>query len=745
MSSQPAFRGPSLEKQMSAAPRTPTPPRSETSQGSPETPAFPGLSAVEPLESGGMGSVYRAWQDELARPVAVKTLRADLRVTAQLRELFQREAHILARLDHPGIVPVHDAGETECGPYYVMRLVEGVSVDRALAGKPAAEVAEVFRRIAEALATAHRAGVLHRDLKPANVLVEPPGRAVLVDFGLSTRMLPGEVQGAGEELVGTPDYLAPELLAGQSYSPASDIYALGATLYTTLTGQVPFPASELSLKLRAIREDDPPLPRTLRADVPKPLQAICLKAMERAPADRYASADELARDLGRFEKGDVVQALPVRSRSLLRRKIELQLAEHGDWLEQGLIDERQRSVLQHAYEHIDEEGRGLLRGVLGSMPNLLLLVGILLSVFGPLLLQLITWEQMSAPNRIGLPLAPLALLAALGVWRWRADDRRRAVACLFGASLLVAPFAFALADLVPALQAVADETGKLHPVLPGEMWLPPDSASSWLRAGAPLLEWKLLITAGACLAAALLLYQRLRAAAFLWIACFAGLLASVCGALVLGWQQLPHLAQWSIALLGALATLGTGLSLDRRFLRDRAQPFYGLGFIAAISVVLAFIDEGQPFSELGTLGREAASSWSAATHGLLFVTGGILMHTRGTPLLRQTAGAPLLVGFLLVMASLLTQDKAHGAVFFELLLVATCVGFLLLGLAMHRNSVVLPAAILLPISVGIVSQRHVQAIWAWSAAVVIGGAVLVLLSFRISARRTESPATRPSR
>lgn len=320
----------------------------EPTQPNPEptvVPSFPGLSAVTRLGMGGMGSVFRARQDDLGRSVAVKALRADLTATPSLRELFTREAHILAQLDHPGIVPVHYAGDMEAGPYYVMRLVEGVSVDRHLADSSAVEVATVFRDIAAALAAAHREGVLHRDVKPANILVEPSGRPILVDFGLSTHSLSGSAETASENLVGTPDYLAPELLEGVGYSPASDLYALGATLYLVLAGRVPFPATELGEKLRAIREDDLPPPRAFCPDVPKPLQAVCLKAMERSPVDRYASAGEFQRDLERFLAGDPVDALPVRSRSLLRHKIEKHLADHAEWEEHGLLDERQRLAM----------------------------------------------------------------------------------------------------------------------------------------------------------------------------------------------------------------------------------------------------------------------------------------------------------------------------------------------------------------------------------------------------------------
>ncbi|MEW6073315.1 MAG: serine/threonine-protein kinase [Planctomycetota bacterium] len=710
--------------------RTSRPPGPETSPGPPALPSFPGLSRVEPLGSGGMGTVFRAWQDDLGRPVAVKTLRAEVAADPRSRELFAREAHILARLDHPGIVPVHYAGENADGPYYVMRLVAGESVTRHLAGQPAAAIAAVFRETAAALAMAHREEVLHRDVKPDNILVEPPGRPVLVDFGLSTRAGPGDAGADRAELVGTPDFLAPELLEGAGYSPASDIYALGATLYTVLTGRVPFPGADLGEKLRAIREEDPPLPRTLRPAVPKPLQAICLKAMERSPADRYASAAELARDLERFLAGDVVQAWPERSRSMLRRKLEGHIADLADWHEQGLLDDRQQAALQHACEHVEELGRGLLRGVLGSIPNLLLLVGIVLSVFGPAVLLLLTWEEQGEPIRLALPGVPFALLGGLGFWRWRARDRRRAVACLFGAVLLASPVAFTLADLVPALRWVVDDTGVRRPILPGVAWLAAPDRPAWVLAGARLLQWKLLLTSAGALAAAFAAFRGTRAPAFLWLVCLAGAGVVSYAAQLAGWRNLPPGGRWVLANLGSLAVVGGGLALDRRFQRDRALPFYGLGVVALLATALTYIGEGLPFSALGADPDGAAESWSALFHGLLFVAAGLAASARGTPLLRQAAGVPLFAGIVLLLSAL-GSLSAQGGTSHELLLILGCIAFLVLGLAVHRNSLVLPAAIVLPIAVGTVSQHHVQGLWAWSGAVVIGGAILVLLGFRL--------------
>ncbi len=699
----------------------------------PDRPAFQRLSRVEPIGSGGMGTVFRAWQDDLGRAVAVKTLRADLRGDAHLRELFTHEARVLARLDDPGIVPVYYAGDDGGGPYYVMRLVDGVAVDRFLAGKPALAIAAVFREVAMALAKVHREGVLHRDIKPDNILVEASGRPVLVDFGLSTIARPGAPD-QDENPVGTLDFLAPELLGGAPASVSSDVYALGATIYVALTGRVPFAQKGLQEKLYAIREEDPPLPRTVRADVPKPLQAICLKAMERAPETRYASADELARDLARFGNGDVVLALPVRSRAMLRRKAERHFSDHADWLEQGLIDERERADLEHAYERVLEHEQGLLRGVFASVPNLLLFAGIVLSVFGPAFLQMLAWSQQGLFVRIALPAVPLSLLAGVGFFRWRLHDRRRGVACLLGAALLCAPLAFALADLAAPLRYVLDDAGAPHPILPGGEWEQPASAPAWMHALAHRLHWKLLIAVAAALASAMLLFLRTRAAAFVWVAGIAGSGALLCLAPIAGWSSFPLLVRWILVGAVALATLAAGAHVDRRFQRERAQPFYGLGFLAIVVAALAYSSDGVPLVFFGCQDTGRTVAWSHVLHGLAFTMAGVAVHLRGASSPRAASAAPLLIGFLMSVIGLAVLG-VDGSLWNEVLLVTGCIAFLCLGLALHRGSLVLLSAIALPMSIGSVSQRHVDAVWAWSLAIVVGGALLVLVSFRLAAKR----------
>lgn len=708
-------------------------------------PTFPGLSRVEPLGSGAMSFVFRAWQDDLGREVAVKMPRPETSADPRLVEQFEREARILARLDHPGIVPVYFSGVTPAGPFYVMRLVDGVAIDRCLGGQPADAIAAVFRAVSTALATAHRAGVLHRDVKPDNVLVESSGRAVLVDFGLATRAVPGEVDATQPELVGTIDYLAPELLTGAPYSPATDVYALGGTLYKTLTGRVPFPGDDLHDKLHAIRQDDPALPRLLRPDVPASLQAICLKALERAPADRYASAEEMGADLERFLRGDVVLAHPTRSRRMLRKKVELHLRDLADWQEQGLLGEAQRADLQHAYERVDERGRGLLTGVL-TLPNLLLLAGILLCVFGPVVLQLVTWDNQESGMRVGLPAAPAALLLAVGIGRWRALDRRRAVACLLGATLLMAPLGFALADLVPPLRSIVDSAGRPHWLTLDEFADTTISSPAWMQRGLLLLRWKLLITAVACLAPALAFYHLTHAAAFLWLVCVAGLGATVDMAQIAGWDQWPLAVQWLLGNALGLALLGLGLRFDRLFQRERALPFYGFGCIALVIAALGFAFQGIPARWLGGSDRHLAIADAHVVHGLAFAAAGVFLHRRGSSLFRSVALAALHFGLLQTLfgLALLTAARSLGH---ELLLIGGCIGYLVLGLALQLNSIVLLSALILPIALGTVSQRHVESLWAWSASVVLGGALLVGLSFslrnpRQSARPHGAPRPR---
>jgi len=282
-----------------------------------------GYELLEEIGRGGMGVVYKARQVGLKRIVALKMILAGGNAGAEQTARFRAEAEAVARLQHPGIVQIHEIGEHEGRPFFSLEFVEGGSLDRKLAGTPLSslEAARLAEALAHAMAYAHHHGVIHRDLKPANVLLAgepdvPVGQATLkiTDFGLAK--LEGEVgQTASGTIMGTPSYMAPEQAGGETgkIGPAADVYALGSILYELLTGRPPFKAATPLDTIRQVVSDEPVPPTHLQPKVARDLETICLKCLEKDQTRRYATAEDLAEDLHRFLAGEPIQARPVGS------------------------------------------------------------------------------------------------------------------------------------------------------------------------------------------------------------------------------------------------------------------------------------------------------------------------------------------------------------------------------------------------------------------------------------------------
>jgi serine/threonine protein kinase len=240
---------------------------------------------------GGMGSVYRATQVALGREVAVKLVPA-LGVEESLVARFKREARVAASLEHPNVIPIYAAGEEEGLLYLVMRLVDGPDLGALVARdgrlEPARAVA-LIEQVASALDAAHAAGLVHRDVKPANVLVEGE-HAYLSDFGLMRQVVDESAITRTGQLVGTIDYAAPEQLEGLAVDRRSDVYALAAVLYTSLTSEPPFPRDNNAATALAHLNADPP-----QIGGAGRLNAMIARGMAKDPADRFASAGDLAR------------------------------------------------------------------------------------------------------------------------------------------------------------------------------------------------------------------------------------------------------------------------------------------------------------------------------------------------------------------------------------------------------------------------------------------------------------------
>ena len=267
---------------------------------------------LDEIARGGMGVVYRARQQRLGRIVAVKVLAAGEFASAAARERFRTEASAAARLQHPGIVAIHDVGDVDGLPWFSMELVAGGNLAALVREQPlpARQAAEYVRAIADALQHAHDHGVLHRDLKPSNILLDPETGPRITDFGIARCGDAGDLTRTGEVL-GSPGYTAPEQALGGKADARTDVYGLGALLYHLLTARPPFQGPTLDAIVLQLREADPLTPRRLNPEVPRDLETICLRCLRKEPAQRYATAREVAEDLARFQRGEPIRARPV--------------------------------------------------------------------------------------------------------------------------------------------------------------------------------------------------------------------------------------------------------------------------------------------------------------------------------------------------------------------------------------------------------------------------------------------------
>ena len=264
---------------------------------------------------GGMGVVFRARKAGMTREVALKMIAtADLASPEEVRR-FRQEAEVIAQLDHPHIVPVHDVGEHDGRPFFVMKLAEGGTLAQRLAdpGRPfgVREAVQLMVKVARAVQFAHDRGVLHRDLKPANILLDAGGEPLVGDFGLARLAHAAGASSPSADGVGTPAYMAPEQVRGTpAVTTATDVHGLGAVMYHLLTGRPPFQGASAVEVMRRAEAEDPVSPQVLNAMIDRDLATVCLKCLAKVPARRYRSAAALADDLEHWLAGEPVAARP---------------------------------------------------------------------------------------------------------------------------------------------------------------------------------------------------------------------------------------------------------------------------------------------------------------------------------------------------------------------------------------------------------------------------------------------------
>ena len=280
-------------------------------------PTVPGYEIECEIGRGGMGIVYRARQVGLARTVALKMIVTGQAANKGQTQRFRREAEAVAQLQHPNIVQIHEIAEQGGLPFFSLEFVEGGNLADALQGAPQAAnaSAELCRTLGRAIHAAHQRDVVHRDLKPSNVLLTVDGTPKITDFGIAKKLDAADSHTQTGSILGTPSYMSPEQATSdaEAIGPRTDVYAIGAILYEMLTGRPPFLGTTPWETIQAVVSDEPVPPRRLYSKIPRDLETICLKCLEKTPDRRYATGEDLAEDLNRFLTEQPIQARPTGS------------------------------------------------------------------------------------------------------------------------------------------------------------------------------------------------------------------------------------------------------------------------------------------------------------------------------------------------------------------------------------------------------------------------------------------------
>jgi serine/threonine protein kinase len=282
---------------------------------------------LEEVGRGGQGVVFRARQKSLNRTVALKVISLGQWASKAHLKRFRLEAEAAARLEHPGIVPIHEVGERDGSCYFSMKFIEGGQLDEVARREPMPirRAVELIAKVARTVHYAHEHGILHRDIKPGNILLDDKGEPHLTDFGLARLVETESTVTRTLEVLGTPSFMAPEQAVGNNaqVTGATDVYGLGAVFYQLLTGQPPFAGGTTYETIKLLLDTEPRPPRLLNPKIDRDLSTICLKCLEKDPKRRYSSAIALAEDLERWLKHVPIQARRigplVRSRKWVRR------------------------------------------------------------------------------------------------------------------------------------------------------------------------------------------------------------------------------------------------------------------------------------------------------------------------------------------------------------------------------------------------------------------------------------------
>jgi predicted Ser/Thr protein kinase len=565
-----------------------------------------GHKILAEIGSGGMGRVLLAVDRALGRKVAIKTLASRYADDAQLQARFMGEARALARVSHPHIVRIYNLGPAGEPPHFVMEYLEGAPLTRVAAALTFHQRAELMRKVVLAADFLHTQGIIHRDLKPANILVGPDLEPKLLDFGLALDVEAHQRLSKVGEVAGTPEYLSPEQASGVHLDARSDVFTLGAILYELLTGAAPFRADNTRDLLRRIREEEPVLPRRRDPSIPKDLQNICLKALEKAPENRYATAREMADDLRRYLAQEAVLAEPAAYSRLIAGQVSEHLRDLKSWRHDQIVSEAEYDALRKRYERlVEREDAWIMEVRRLTLPQVTLYFGAWILAVGAALLTFFPFPKLAGAPAVIVAWAATLPTAWMGVRTWRRGYYRVAIAYLL-AFCLVAPVA-TLVTLEEARIATALTQGQVRLELFHRLEFAKEATNAqlwWsLLAGLPVCWWLRRFT---------------RAPVFSLM--FAAMSAMLCLATLLRLGVLDCLdrdsGRFYFDLIPcAILFMAAGFVFERRRMPDDSRYFYPF----AVAFTLAALSGVAVYHEPWANWLKATAPWTRGQIEYLFI------------------------------------------------------------------------------------------------------------------------------
>ena len=708
---------------------------------------------LEAIGQGASGVVFKARDTRLNKFVAIKCP-ASMDQQRRLVSVFN-EARATARINHPNVAEVYSLSDDPELPFMVMEYVDGRPINESAESLATRETLDVFKQALLAVKELHKHGIVHRDLKPGNILVDRNGSVKVLDLGIADQLTLTSVANIYRgSAAGTPAYISPEQSLGESAAPAMDVFSLGIILFELLTGQRPFGGTTTAEVLQAIRQSDPPLPRELNSEIPGPLQAICLTALEKQPKLRYPTAREFLMDLERFEQGEPVIANPRMLTGILEHGVDKHLNDLNRWQQDHLISTRECDYFASRYERLHQrEELWVLDSRRISFSQVILHLGAWACVISALLMLCFSWEQLTKWQRIILPLGTFTVLVVSGTFLWSLRTRRVALVLLMAASLIwplfvsttfitMEWFSGASSDQVMAAEGIGESVGAAKTGQPDE------GASKDLLQGF-MTNTQLLVAAGTWIILTLIFWWRTKTAAFslIWtlsafalataIFSFLGLREALENAdfdVVAGWYLIPAAAMFVLAL-----------ALDCRW---NAAPIAGPIYVLTVVVILlalTCISISGPTTDWLGISRFITDegdrvAYSVVINGVVYLTAGLFAdRSVRSRWLRRIATvlfwltpthllAPVV--YFMQMARWKWSLLPTGWTLSELVLPIAALSFAFASVPKQMKSFFFSGLFYVAVAVVWMTHKHFREDFGWPISLATVGFVLALIAWR---------------